>query len=42
MCWLLTGMPAGSICNVSTIATKGFGFIKPDVGADNVYFHING
>lgn len=33
-------MPGGQICNVSKLASAGFGFIKPDSGGDNIYFHV--
>jgi hypothetical protein len=31
----------GLIVDTKNIPTKGFGFIKPDVGDENIYFHIN-
>ena len=35
-------MQTGVICNTSKLKTNGFGFIKPDTGGADIFFHIHG
>ena len=35
-------MPTGVVVDTSKLESKGFGFIKPDGGVDNLFFHIAG
>ncbi|KAJ1496284.1 hypothetical protein T484DRAFT_1874665, partial [Baffinella frigidus] len=38
----MEGTRCGVIVDVTNVAARGFGFVKPDDGSDNVYFHLSG
>jgi cold shock CspA family protein len=32
----------GTVCKISQLKDKGFGFIKPQDGGKNMFFHVSG